>query len=1496
MPDHADNPSRLPPDLVRGVRKWVLLRHRWFRHLPRWQRWVIRVGVGVPLVLVASYFVLTRSPLTGAIILPRLASALNLAIDADAVRITLDGRLVLEGVTCRIPGVEGAAGRVAEVERVSADIDWWRTLRGTARVRQVELLQPVVRVSLSLADESLNIEKFRLLEGRRRPGPVVGAPPLLELPRVIADDGAIELGEHDGSAYTLLKRLPVEGMLTPAPHGERGYVVGLMEHRRGRGGRTGLGFKIHGRFDSTSISLVMDDFDLADWPAPTVPTPLRRLFEELNLQGKVTRATFDFEDRKGVTAGLVLDGVELNLPFAPAGHDPKKFMRMHGVTGSATFKHDSVVVRAQGRLEDLPYSVTLLYEGTTPDSPFTCEIVSEGFQVERYPKLLPYAPPLVHKRLATFSGPTATVTTRLQISRGRATASGPADIRFKGSMDVTNGRAAFDKFPYPFEKMAGRVLFDNDKVEIRGVTGVSPSGAKLSAHGVITPISEDAEIDIFVTVDGAPVDEAMEEAFGPGRDRLMHALFNKTRHRALLDAGLIATPEQAGAWRRELDAARAARDEPGADREGIDARIADLEAKLARPVFELGGVADVSVHVHRPPGDKVEWDSNVDVRLRTAGLVPEAFPLPVRLIGVTCQIHNDQATISGGEYHGLTGGEATVLAHFSLPPSSNPDADPRPDVSIDARGIPFDALMIHALPGPDDGALKRVLRGLRLSGTGEGHVRIAPQDLLGRAPRAERTPIGFDADVKVSGVRAAPAGSAEPDAADALVADGAGTLRVTERTLELAMQAVTSGEVGGGAPLDISTTASFAFRGTPDAPPTPPRIEARVRGSGLDLRAPVERIIRAFSARAADEVVKLRAKHHPAGVVDAETRVLVADNATQSVMLEVTAARDISFDWLGGRVAAAETRGRVEVECARGVTARFDGLSAAMMFDAGPVADVTLDGRYRFTPPAGGVLPFEGADRVLRVRATNGRFESPFVTAVLAAPVGRERLAAYERLEPRGTFDAEVNVRDGWQQPRDAATPGPLRVSGTLEPRAFACTIDGVEVAFERCGGWASFGGAEGVFNQLSGHAPGWSFTVNGGWRQSEGGVILDLGLTSAGESLTPDARVILPAKLRAAMDSIKLRLAGPFSLSDARLTLLAGVAPERAWTRFRGELEFQGASLEPGASLSGCEGRLLASYDQQAGAPPSYRVAIFADRIDIAGVQARDARAVLTSGDEPGEVLVPMLSGECRGGRFAGRVRVSPVGTGDKEYAATFQVAGVDFGLMLHDLSRRARETAIAAGTTPPPLKPEPEPGARGELSAELSLGGFVAIPETRRGRGTMRVAGDKVRIIDLPGVLPLIEVSNLQLPAGDALDHAEAAFFIDGGVISFDRLSVYSGTVEIVGYGTMTWPGQDLDLRVNSRSARPIPMLSWLFTGIRDQLVTTGVRGKLTKPQVRLISMPGTRRMLGAAVGAEESEKSRQLRALERRAGSTRSPIPPTSNVAPRPTSSAGAIPDGP
>jgi hypothetical protein len=251
----------------------------------------------------------------------------------------------------------------------------------------------------------------------------------------------------------------------------------------------------------------------------------------------------------------------------------------------------------------------------------------------------------------------------------------------------------------------------------------------------------------------------------------------------------------------------------------------------------------------------------------------------------------------------------------------------------------------------------------------------------------------------------------------------------------------------------------------------------------------------------------------------------------------------------------------------------------------------------------------------------------------------------------------------------------------------------------------------------------------------------------------------------------------------------------------------------------------------------------------------------------------MPLLSADSHGGRIAGTLVINsldPRSAGAlREYTADLHFADVSFSGVLHDL-------AVSAT---PPSPPVEGPSAdlapaddlsRGAIDGEFSVAGLIGQPvgqvPVRRGRGVVHVSGG--RILSLPLVLPLLEVTNLQLPSAEHLDFAQGSFFIDNDLVTIEDVSIFSRSIAIFGYGTMTYPGLVLDLRVNSRSNRPIPLVSEVIQGIRDELVSTRVTGKLGVQKISLEPFQGTRRLLNRAFGGEQTAQQQRLDEIERRA----------------------------
>lgn len=1462
--------------------RWVRLRGL----RPAW-RWPARLFIQLPIVALALAVVLGRSPVTAWLLLPRLGSVLGVVIDADAVVVHPNGNVEMSRAAFRVRGMEGPGAVFLEVERLVLDVNWRRTVTGSASASSLVLHRPVLRISQSIGDASLNIARLGIPAGVGGGGPSGTA-----LPRIIATGGAVELGEHTATTYTTLKRLEVEGSLLPSPQGrDQGYTIALHEIISPDKVGPFRPIDLTGTVTNDGVEIILRGVPLQDWPPESVPSRMRQRFRELALAGEISQTRFTMQRGRAIHAAIELADVSMQLPIPPEDPDSQAGpIQMSGVSGSVEFSPAGVRADVRGRIEDLPYRVTLDYRGLTADSPFECRFVSEKFQVASRPRLLPYAPRVVRERLRDFSGPTALLTTHVTVSRdahaapARAAedaAAQPADaeppLRVSGEMWIENGQAAFHKFPYPFTGMSGHVRFDAGRIEIIEVTGTSASGARLSARGEIAPLDENAGVDIRVHVEDAPVDDLLEQAMSPDRREMIEAIMSRARFRELLDAGLVVTPEDARALPPRRDALREALNQMLAS--GVpddDPRLADLrrelhavERRLAAPEFAFRGAADVDVRVRRREGPESDWTTQVDIRFERVGLLPERFPVPILGRDVVVQLDDDSMRLVSGEFTGLAGGTAALEASLPVGAAGGDDeaagADAIPRVRIAAAGVPIDALFLNALPdtppGPDGTpGVRAMLQALRPTGTMEI-----------RAVIGERSPgvVGYDVHAAFRGLRAEPLA---PDASSRVaLADLTGTVDVSESGTgaDIAGRLIRLGAPGEPA-RDTPPNAGaihLAFRtSSPEGPAAAPgTLDARVTAAGLDLSCAAEDLLAPVAPGAAARWSELRERHRPAGHVDVTAQVSGRDGTPPRAIVECTNPRGLSFDALGARLGfdADAPAGSVAFEFAgdalTGMAATDLRLSAAC--DGQPAGRLTAHGGVRLSLPGAAPGAAQRGDaphaegESLRVALSDARFESGATRRLVLAAMGDEGLGPYDDWQPHGEYEADVVIAPG-------GGASPWRVRGALRPRSLGFTRAGERVHFHAVAGAILFDESGGEVRSVRADAAAWSIEADGHWRaQGRERVELDLALAVEAAGLAPDLVAALPQPARDLLDSLAVRAEGPVSLRDGRVRLVTDPDPLNRSVEFSGRLHAAGASLDVGVPIRDAAGDVDVVYESPVGGhPATYELEIRADALRAAGVRMTNGFARLHGGPGAGEARVSEFGADCHEGRIAGRGRLTPAGDdarGPRRFEAEVSVAGVRFAGVLGDLVPSGQASAGSSDT-----------GTRGQLDGELTLGGIVGRPETRRGRGSFQIHGKDQDVIKLPLVLPLIEVSNLRLPRNEPLDLAMAVFALDGGRVWFEHLSVFSETIGLFGYGTMTWPDAALDLRFTSKSSRRMPLVSDLIEGVRDEILSTRVGGTLAEPDVRLESFAATRRALGLAFGVGPTEQQARLLEVQARA----------------------------
>jgi hypothetical protein len=1401
---------------------------------------------------------LMRSPLVGNVVGSSVKQLTGCTLEGTGTTgayIGLDGRLVLNHFQLRLPGIPGEAGEVLRAEQGVVDLDWSGALKGEVRPTAIRLSKPVFRVSQCVEDGELNIGSLAAKSGVGSGAGAVGGNGGT-IPKIDAMDGTIIFAEHakaTGASRTL-KELHVSGGFLPVDAGRPAYSVRFAETGQVREKALLLDGRV--KLDTGESQITLFNLALDTWTPESVPAAYRDVWRRMNVQGRIASATMRYDREQGARADVVLEDVSMNalIPAEGSGPGAMRDMGLEGVSGTIRFSQSGLNAELTGKLggQSGVSSMTLKTTGMGIDAALSCEIVAKRVGLARETELLPYMPEQAKQYFRLFSGPTGEIDARVLISRGAPIGGAAAPIQISGGrIALRHGRAAFSRFAYPFEDLSGWFEFDDRTLRIVRIEGRGPTGATLRADGLIAPLTDEAMVDVNVHAEHVPVDAHLLDAMPPDRRRVLENIFSRPEHARLVADGLVrspGSPENAGA-----------------------------------PEFALGGEAEVDVHVHSAEGKGSRWSTIVDVRFAEAGMLAEAFPLPVVARDVKLHITDDAATLVSGAFAPLSGGTMAISATVAFPADGargargptppHPAEPPIPDVRIIGSEIPVDRLLLRALPRDDaaagasarDLSIGELLHRINASGTVDCDARVTTDP---GAPAEAGVPrIDYDVSVDLGRIRAAPTLPGERPVFS--LEDFHGGLRVTRSTLSVPKLEArlfrvpeAEGDIGRGALVGPLPCANFSLvleKQLGGGPGERGRMDGSIAVSQAMLSAPIERFVGVFSPELGRRLATMRAERLPSGRLHATVGLHRPAGFGAGTEFGVTLdnASNVEFAALGGRVGVDWPEGVIEiaVPAAGPERLRFDRLRARVALDGAPCGDIRLNGSVVLDPATGGVA----APADLTAEFADWRFQSPLIVPLLERLTSPGTAEAYRNFNAVGPFDASVRVSSGAEAGRAGDAP---EVTAQLAPRAMAFDWENRRVVCDEVSGKVTLRTragegshpVSGRFDALAVKTSNWDASADGAWYAppnvtapgADRPVQLALNFGITGRKLDPALRALLPDSAVGAIDVMAADFRGPFALRRGAVMTTLGDEPSA--TTFTGDLDFQDLSLAVGAPIDRCTGTIHIRVDARpAGSsePTTFRIDARADALRIVGVSATSARAEVVSGEKPGEILLPEIAAQCYGGRLAGHAKVQLPQTPDPaahaRYDAELTLAGVRLAPVLAD-------AAAAGATDPGPVGPpnpftEPDP-SRGVIDARLELSGVSGDLGSRRGGGAIRVSnGD---IIKLPVMLPLMQVSNFQVPSRDRLGYLQAEFAIQGDTALFDHVSLLSDSVTIVGAGTLKWPDLALDMKFNSRANTRIPVFSGLFEALRNEIVSTTVKGKLSSPLVREEPFTGTRRLL--------------------------------------------------
>ena len=221
-------------------------------------------------------------------------------------------------------------------------------------------------------------------------------------------------------------------------------------------------------------------------------------------------------------------------------------------------------------------------------------------------------------------------------------------------------------------------------------------------------------------------------------------------------------------------------------------------------------------------------------------------------------------------------------------------------------------------------------------------------------------------------------------------------------------------------------------------------------------------------------------------------------------------------------------------------------------------------------------------------------------------------------------------------------------------------------------------------------------------------------------------------------------------------------------------------------------------------------------DSLTMVGRPINKFRAVMLKTPDQNQLTIGKMEAQFAGGGMAGQVDYAFPDNGPSRYAVN---------LMLRNADVRQ-------------LAPDNDHDIQGQLSASFALEGTYDQPASRRGRGDVSVAGQ--RMYKIPVMLGLLQITNLALPITSPFTEASARYSIEGQRVTFEDIELRSKEMLMQGDGHLDFDTKQVNMRFFTDSTGiKIPLIGDLLQGARHELLQIRVRGTLQQPQVQAQAM---------------------------------------------------------
>jgi hypothetical protein len=515
---------------------------------------ILAVLIAIAILFIA---VLVFRPVTFAYVLEtRIGAAVGGRVQIEDIQWVDGSDLSLLGVSVSVPGMIGPTAEVMHVDRMTVR---WSGGPSDFRVDDVLVHEAVVRLmeraawDLTLAD--LRPEVSEGLDGGVRSEGKRGEPSGA-IPRVILESLRIESGELLGSEFVLNGHARFVGELTPLLDDSGGLSFKMQEVEGGSASLSGTYYPATDRLSATArgISLGVESQQLIPF------WTIRESAAQLQLKGEVGEITIVRARGEPIRASMDLEDVSIQLDPTVLGigdHFWELFLdgrilkhadpippRLFVESGFVEFSGDEFRISGLeghiasselwGESVKVPYRVDLLLaeladvaaldhvadmKAALARVPFMLDVTAHEVLFER--GHVAVVPADAARILELFQVRQCGVD--MDLSFDRSVNGGPIDVN--GRLDLSNGRGAYDRFPYPLHDLDAVILLEDDEVKVAALTarGSGDSSVMITGHVEAT---RGKDLAVRIQAKDVPLDRVLIEAMPPRAEATLRDVFS----------------------------------------------------------------------------------------------------------------------------------------------------------------------------------------------------------------------------------------------------------------------------------------------------------------------------------------------------------------------------------------------------------------------------------------------------------------------------------------------------------------------------------------------------------------------------------------------------------------------------------------------------------------------------------------------------------------------------------------------------------------------------------------------------------------------------------------------------------------------------------------------------------------------------------------------------------------------------------------------------------